>query len=404
MAPDEDAVDLFVTLVHGTWGRGFIPDFRLNPFSRRARWFEAEGAFRERLSRELREIGIRHRTDAVIWSGSNSIRERDLAARQLAKRIRSHRRTHPHARHLVVGHSHGGNVALRALHHLQGEVPDILIATLATPFMLADPRESSEGERRVIQLTNLVAIVTAVAWVFFVFLAEPSEEFWIEGLLIAIIVAGIILRMSVSGSSRSARMRMTAITDLTLRFWTGKEHLLVLRSIDDEAALSLAAGSIANRLSHVLMRLLLYVQIFIGLGMMPIVGLIALVVFDDDLVVVLGLFSYEVPPPTEVVAEIALDFIVMLLIPALAASLAFILIDGAWKSVFGRELVFGSLLIDIDSSSSPDTHCDVEVRTLRQVPEAMRGLRHSLYEHPQAAPAVATWACKAIRSAYMHPA
>jgi hypothetical protein len=131
---------LLITLVHGTWGRGFFP--RRIGKSRRPFWFEGGSPFLARLSDELSDIP--HKITPLLWSGANSIFERDKTARVLADYLSAEHIEHPQATQLVIAHSHGGNVALRALYHLQkrdasqldgADSANPLVVTLATPFI-----------------------------------------------------------------------------------------------------------------------------------------------------------------------------------------------------------------------------------------------------------------------------
>src|SRR5262245_14933279 len=88
---------LLITLVHGTWPRGFFP--RLGRFKQRVRelmrrrqardpppcWFEEGSQFRTRLSAELRDIP--YKITPLPWTGKNSITERDRTANVLAKHL-----------------------------------------------------------------------------------------------------------------------------------------------------------------------------------------------------------------------------------------------------------------------------------------------------------------------------
>src|SRR5262245_40181813 len=94
--------DLFVTLVHGTWPRGVLRDVLLTPFygawpsDFRPKWlWFAEGSeFRNRLAAALGKRLLPARISSFLWSGKNSVRERDKAARQLAEHIRNKRLSH----------------------------------------------------------------------------------------------------------------------------------------------------------------------------------------------------------------------------------------------------------------------------------------------------------------------
>ncbi len=110
-------------------------------FARNARWVR----YTSDMCRRLRQaLGERVRIRPVLWSGGNSVRARFRAAERLRKRIARGVEANPQARHFVIAHSHGGNVALSAIHdeYLERRVTGVV--TLATPFLSArvvKPRE-----------------------------------------------------------------------------------------------------------------------------------------------------------------------------------------------------------------------------------------------------------------------
>src|SRR5262249_21766021 len=119
---------LLITLVHGTWPHGFFPRIvrfkqRVRELTRRQRrdappfWFEESSPFLARLSTELDDIS--HKIKPLRWTGENSIVERDKTAHALTEHLSAEHAEHPQATQLIIAHSHGGNIALRALHHLQ---------------------------------------------------------------------------------------------------------------------------------------------------------------------------------------------------------------------------------------------------------------------------------------------
>src|SRR5262249_17867901 len=145
---------LLITLVHGTWPRGFFPRlFRFKQWIRELIgwrqpgepppfWFEEGSSFFTRLTTELG--GISHKIRLLPWTGGNSIFERDQAAHDLAKHLSTEHADQPQATQLIIAHSHGGNIALRALRHLQErdafgscrtDCANLLVVTLATPFI-----------------------------------------------------------------------------------------------------------------------------------------------------------------------------------------------------------------------------------------------------------------------------
>ncbi len=135
--------DLFITLVHGTWPRNVWRDVFLTPFygkwpSRsfpKSLWFADGSEFRNRLFAGLSKRGLSAPISPFLWSGANSVRERDKAAQELVEHIRAKQSDYPSSTQVVIAHSHGGNVALRALDQLGVTGDEIFIATIAIPFV-----------------------------------------------------------------------------------------------------------------------------------------------------------------------------------------------------------------------------------------------------------------------------
>src|SRR4029077_18802808 len=108
-----------IILVHGTWARGFFPKRRevsLYPPNKRW-WFEEGSQFRAGLDVALKRASLDWQIRAFLWSGANSVHARDDAARELAGQLRKDL-DDPNGTAFIIAHSHGGNVALRALQHL----------------------------------------------------------------------------------------------------------------------------------------------------------------------------------------------------------------------------------------------------------------------------------------------
>jgi len=131
-----------ITLVHGTWAR-------------KATWIQPNSvlakALHERLGQDIKIFQL-------IWSGRNSPAARSVASERLKKKIALRLNDHPTARHYIVCHSHGGNIALGAVagNELENKIDGIVC--LATPFLLA--RERDFGINPAIILGS--AIVVAV--------------------------------------------------------------------------------------------------------------------------------------------------------------------------------------------------------------------------------------------------
>jgi hypothetical protein len=137
-------------------------------------WFEEGSPFLAQLSAELG--GIPHKIKPLLWTGENSIYVRDKVAHILADDLSAEHTEHPQATQLVIAHSHGGNIALRAFHHLQmrdgsqhgddGTSP--FVVTLATPFI--EIHKADFGPR---PLYIRIALVL-VMWILSIVLAPGS--------------------------------------------------------------------------------------------------------------------------------------------------------------------------------------------------------------------------------------
>jgi len=116
---------IVVTLIHGTFARG-------------AAWAK-DGS---KLCNAIREafpgeVEIRR----LRWSGWNTIRARAHAAERLGGEIAAAPAPALDTKHFLVAHSHGGNIALYALHDPEVRERIAGVATLATPFLNARRRD-----------------------------------------------------------------------------------------------------------------------------------------------------------------------------------------------------------------------------------------------------------------------
>ena len=127
--PDEPVL---VLLVHGTHGGA-------------SRWHQdraREGAlpasFRHTIARRLGGLAA---IESFGWSGRNAVADRRAAALRLAWRCRQALRAEGHARLVLIGHSHGGNVLDMAAALLPpGLRARVHLVQVSTPFVVETPR------------------------------------------------------------------------------------------------------------------------------------------------------------------------------------------------------------------------------------------------------------------------
>jgi hypothetical protein len=71
--------EVVVTLVHGTWGRGFLPAIQRRT-SKNNHWFSPGSTFCAEMNRAFSERGLKARISVFEWSGANSIKSREPSA------------------------------------------------------------------------------------------------------------------------------------------------------------------------------------------------------------------------------------------------------------------------------------------------------------------------------------
>jgi hypothetical protein len=207
-----------------------------------------------------------------------------------------------------------------------------------------------------------------------------------------------------------------------------KHPLLVLRAVDDEASLVLAAATIGTRFSRLLEKssykiYFLLALFFISLVVITLVWLAFkfIVPLDDFMAsAFMTRFFQLLQPISDFMASAFMTRFLQLLqpisnfswfdwLPTLARGLvlaffAFLFSPGAFNSAYGRELLPIFQGCEINSQSAPDsidrqsefqseptpTNWGMVV-TLHQAEEARRGLRHGLYDDPQCAERIAGW-------------
>jgi len=420
-ADDGSDCDLFITLVHGTWPRNVWRDVFLTPFygkwpSRsfpKSLWFADGSEFRNRLAAALSKRGLSARISPSLWSGANSVRERDKAAHKLVEHIRAKQSDYPGSTQVVIAHSHGGNVALRALDQLGVTGDEIFIATIATPFVeILRTKLSSAETRRIDVMVSATTSVLIPQYAidikntYFPALNQNVLPFdvlpFIVG-LVSLVTFFLFFRLR----ARNTR-KVDELVGLTSLSSSVRKHpLLVLRAVDDEASLALAAAAIGNRLSRLLERLSYKVwtllRVLIVTTIVTVVVLIAIKAFGPlEKFRALDVMTRFIQPVLRF--DLVIDWGPTLGTGLILAFFAFLFSPGAFNSAYGRELLPIFQGCEINSQSAPDS-IDRQseflseptptnwamVVTLHQAEEARRGLRHGLYDDPQCAERIAGW-------------
>jgi hypothetical protein len=389
---------LLITLVHGTWPRGLFP--RIFLFKKRvwelARlqrpgppppfWFEEGSSFLTRLSTDLGDIS--HKITPLLWSGANKIFVRDKTAHRLAEHLSAEHAERPQATQLVIAHSHGGNIALRALHlfrqrfdsHLQGaDAANPLVVTLATPFI--EVHQADFGERP--DLVR-IALVAAIGYVLY-FLALEVLRF--PELLFYLVVGLPIGVMGWYWIARRATARQNRVEELRDATRLGElvsaRPLLVIRAIDDEASLILALGAIVSYITARSINFILYILVFFSvIFLVPEVILIRhhwLSLGSEDF--------FERRDWYEHAGQLGIATLIITLLGLLSVA----------RAVHGRELAVSPMECQINTQSAPDATGLSEIVTLVQR-TYVKSLRHGIYDHEDCAKTISDWVLSQLRA------
>jgi hypothetical protein len=394
---------LLITLVHGTWPRGFFRTFfpRLVRFKQRVReltrrqrrdpppfWFEEGSPFLAHLGTELGDIS--YKIKPLRWTGENSIVKRDGAAHVLAEHLSAEHAEHPQATQLVIAHSHGGNIALRALHHLHQRDPfrssgaeraNPLVVTLATPFVEvhhADLGLRPTFVRLAVFLPIIVMLLGRLApeqlwpWARAIF---PFDRFFLIPAFISLaaflLLYHFILRDLLPAKSQRRQNQVEALRDATRLgeiVSAQAQRLLIIRAIDDEASLVLALGTIGT---YVTTRAIKYALL---ISLLPTPVALILFYFLHRRYEAVTVQSYE-----DAVAVVSLACIFILLGLLLIA-----------RSVHGRELAGSSMECQINTHSTPDAIGLSKIVTLVRH-TFVKSLRHGIYNYEDCAKVISDW-------------
>ena len=395
---------LLITLVHGTWPRGFFPRIvrfkqRVRELARRQRrdpppfWFEECSPFLARLSTELGDFS--YKIKPLLWSGENSIFRRDKAAQVLAEHLSAEHAENPQATQLVIAHSHGGNIALRALHHLHqrdasrscgAEMPTPLVVTLATPFV--EVQHADFGARP----TYVRAAVFSPIAILLSLWAQKQEWPWrlanaifhsevLSGFVLALITLAVfflparfVWRHWLFPDSKRATARQNQVEALRDATRLGEivsaqaQRLLIVRAIDDEASLLLALGTFSN---YVITRAIKYL---LWIALIPLPMALILFYFLHKWYEAVTVQWYE-----DAVTVACFAFIFILLGLLLVA-----------RTAHGRELAFSPMECQINTHSTPDAIGLSKIVTLVRH-TFVKSLRHGIYDHENCVKAISDW-------------
>jgi len=380
---------LFITIVHGTWPDGLFRT--LLGRKRRTYWFDNGSSFCTRLSAGLG--GIPHKIKSLRWGGENSVYKRDEVALRLAEDLSTQHKEHPQATQLVIAHSHGGNIALRALHHLHKredapacgkESANPLVVTLATPFVEIHPADL--GSRSFLVRLALVSALVLPLSIF----ASPvlnsvadqpySSTGSLLGALLLCICALVAWGWYWIGRGAARQQKVELLSDATrLGETPSGRRLCVIRAVD-EAHLVMALGTILTYIFTTLIALSVVVVNFLP----TIANLPLMYILLNYSTVPSGVDRVEYAFMLEAWYRHAFTFGCSALVIAMFGALI------VSRLVHGQELAKSPLDCQINTQSAPDAAGLTIVTLVSHKHEKFFG-RHGIYEHDNCDEVISDW-------------
>ena len=223
--PVTAAAEIVFHLVHGTFARG-------------AGWTEPDSP----LCRNLwRMCGGRCRYERFLWSGENSHEARISAGAALADQLETSLADHPTAKHVVVAHSHGGNVTLYATRHQVVASGLAGIVCLATPFIRATARRPVLPYLAILSAMPAALLLTGLGVASFwgAIKAAGYERAWFFGIGLVLTVLAVCYAYKYIRDgleiARATRAQAAAIVDAIAVPAAYATPILCVRAVGDEA-------------------------------------------------------------------------------------------------------------------------------------------------------------------------
>lgn len=235
-APHRGPMTTNFTLVHGT-------------FATNALWTQNGSILRSTLTNEL---GDDVTFQAFLWSGDNSFAARADAAEELRALLDREIKSKPNDKHVVIAHSHGGNVALSAIEAgTTGRQIDAVIC-LATPFITARRRSFGEHSDLVLGLAKVMScfvVGATLAMSITNAFGAGREGYWAPVALLLMAMGGFAAWWAISKVERAwVEHALQWAREVSVSAPRKPTRLLVVRAAADEALEGLCVGHFPSTL------------------------------------------------------------------------------------------------------------------------------------------------------------
>jgi pimeloyl-ACP methyl ester carboxylesterase len=311
-------------LIHGTFARG-------------AAWTGDDSG----LVKALREAYPSCKIFRFTWTGGNSHSDRLSAANELQELLKSCADAYPRGRIHLVGHSHGGNVALYALRDVSVAELVTSLVCISSPFIRCTGRDTGSLYVRLSNVIVALLITSVLLSCIYVGTAAGAAGLTLGLVMLAGNIAvyfavNVALRRFGPKILQRLSEKQRAIVD-RLNLGRCNKLVLVARVRRDEAALLLRSSYLVSRIPH----------------LVTLAGL--LVLFLVASAAVLWIFSVGPLAHKSVQAVYTNWFMAALVALATYGFVAAVnLVVRSHPLAFGWEGVLDGLLVDLNIGLTPD--------------------------------------------------
>ncbi len=198
------------------------------------------------------------------WTGINSFSARLTASIALQKIIGKIKKDYPHCEITLIGHSHGGSIALHAANSLLSEYPDVKVVCLGSPVLTSADHDDVQDRHKYAELVfdlviSSLMLMIPIGYLTYSFcnevmIANPSnifcsistginQEYQFNFIIYSLLLLSLILLRK-----RIGKKFTNTIGEIKLK----KINILQMRTIGDEAAAVINTLYGINRISQAL--------------------------------------------------------------------------------------------------------------------------------------------------------
>lgn len=389
-----DGSDVIVFLIHGTWATN-------------ASWTKGDSDLRQAISSSISPAKSTKFVE-FDWSGRNTMNARQKATRRLKALLKESVKSNPDSKHIIISHSHGGNIAIRAISdEMEGQVD---LVCMSTPFICARKGELDWPVKNAFLFSPLIVLILIGFYLGILNYGEDansikvfsySNDSFVEAFNIAIVVS--LLWIPLMGIA-SWRYSIKLYENLKYPR-IASENVFIARMNGDEASSALAASELVSTQLIKLFSLPSSVSNYVRLTVKR-NGFSALIILILSIVLLFIIEKYSIvgilrPDTIEMISSFGVYSVVAMVCfflayyatPILAAFIMspYIFLVALAALPFGWEMVIVLFNLHITSETSPPGKWTINQLQPSNGGNVKSFLHSAIYEDPKALDEISRW-------------